>query len=406
MSSPLRICLLSAGHLASNPRLIKEADALHAAGYRVLALGCQILERVSQMDGELQTLKPWKMNNVPWHWHDRVRTAFLKRFVYPKDFSEIKDPRVVCELVAPWYRKYLRIIKEFRPDLIIAHTVPSLAIAELVRQRDSIPYGFDMEDYHPEELENEARNRMSMVVLKNYLQQARYVTGASPQISREAENVFGLKKIHTILNCFPLEPLKSSRSSERGKKMSVYWFSQTLGLDRGLDDILVACGRLKGNFEIHLRGSCSPQVRESIMQMASQNGIGDRCFIHSWCKCAEIFEKISEHDVGLALERRSPRNRDLCITNKILHYPLAGLAVVATRTLGQTWVLNECPEMGFLYSHGNIDELVRGLQRWLDHPEELKKAKEASRKYAEDRFCWEKEAPKFLEIVSNCFAQS
>ena len=31
------ICLVSPGHVASNPRLVKEADALCAAGFHVLA---------------------------------------------------------------------------------------------------------------------------------------------------------------------------------------------------------------------------------------------------------------------------------------------------------------------------------------------------------------------------------
>ena len=32
------VCIVSPGHLASNPRVVKEADALHGAGYRVTVI--------------------------------------------------------------------------------------------------------------------------------------------------------------------------------------------------------------------------------------------------------------------------------------------------------------------------------------------------------------------------------
>src|SRR5262245_42551851 len=40
-------------------------------------------------------------------------------------------------------------------------------------------------------------------------------------------------------------------------------------------------------------------------------------------------------DVGLALEQASPRNRQLCLTNKAFTYILAGVPVAMTDTPGQ-----------------------------------------------------------------------
>jgi hypothetical protein len=48
--------------------------------------------------------------------------------------------------------------------------------------------------------------------------------------------------------------------------------------------------------------------------------------------------------------------------------------------------------------------LVKGLQNWIDHPDELKKTKEAARKFAENRFCWDMEAPKFLKLVKEAIS--
>ena len=38
---PGAVCIVSPGNLASNPRVLKEADALHEAGYAVTAVVCE-----------------------------------------------------------------------------------------------------------------------------------------------------------------------------------------------------------------------------------------------------------------------------------------------------------------------------------------------------------------------------
>jgi len=49
----------------------------------------------------------------------------------------------------------------------------------------------------------------------------------------------------------------------------------------------------------------------------------------------DLLSRIAEHDIGFAGEMPHCRSRDLTVTNKILQYLLAGLAVVASGTAGQ-----------------------------------------------------------------------
>jgi hypothetical protein len=42
------ICIVSPGNLASNPRLLKEVDALHEAGYGVTVVACDYTERLGR----------------------------------------------------------------------------------------------------------------------------------------------------------------------------------------------------------------------------------------------------------------------------------------------------------------------------------------------------------------------
>ena len=48
------VCIVSPGNLASNPRVLKEAEALHGAGYEVTAVVCDYNEALRLADDEIE----------------------------------------------------------------------------------------------------------------------------------------------------------------------------------------------------------------------------------------------------------------------------------------------------------------------------------------------------------------
>ena len=61
---PGAVCIVSPGNLASNPRVLKEADALHEAGYAVTAVVCDYTEALRPFDDEISARVPWKVVRV------------------------------------------------------------------------------------------------------------------------------------------------------------------------------------------------------------------------------------------------------------------------------------------------------------------------------------------------------
>ena len=53
------VCIVSPGNLASNPRVLKEADALHGAGYDVTAVVCDYNAALRQADDDIEAAAPW-----------------------------------------------------------------------------------------------------------------------------------------------------------------------------------------------------------------------------------------------------------------------------------------------------------------------------------------------------------
>src|SRR6187402_1609576 len=58
------VCIVSPGNLASNPRVLKEADALHEAGHAVTAVVCDYTEALRPFDDEIAARVPWKVVRV------------------------------------------------------------------------------------------------------------------------------------------------------------------------------------------------------------------------------------------------------------------------------------------------------------------------------------------------------
>src|SRR5438477_3044148 len=59
-----RVCIVTPGHLASNPRVVKEADALHGAGYDVTVVAGDEADFVRPFDEEILARVPWKAVRV------------------------------------------------------------------------------------------------------------------------------------------------------------------------------------------------------------------------------------------------------------------------------------------------------------------------------------------------------
>lgn len=87
----------------------------------------------------------------------------------------------------------------------------------------------------------------------------------------------------------------------------------------------------------------------------------NRVFFHPLVANAELVSRIAEHDIGFAGEMKFCRSRDLTISNKILHYLLGGLAVVASDTKGQQEVASKAPGAVLLYTSGDPRQLAERI---------------------------------------------
>jgi len=307
-----------------------------------------------------------------------------------------------ADAFAPWHEEALAYVQKIHPDLVIAHTPAGMALALWIQERLGVPFGIDLEDFHcGEQSERSRQNHLHTLLMRRGLAQARYVTASSPPIIEETRKRFGRSDFTSILNAY--EP--SVSPGEDPSLFSMFWVSQTLGPNRGLEDVIRACGRLEEPFSLVLQGRLLPSYQRALKGLIVSAGIQDRVTLEPWCASDDLPTVARRHHVGLALEPGSNENSRLCISNKILLYAASGLAIVASHTRGHEWVFRNAPGIGFLYAPGNVDELAEGLQHWMNHRDALQAVRERARRAAHEVLSWERQSAKFLDLIQQAVSK-
>jgi glycosyltransferase involved in cell wall biosynthesis len=295
---------------------------------------------------------------------------------------------------------------KLRADLYIAHSEPCLEVGHQLLQGGH-RVGVDMEDWFSEDLLPDARQHRPVRLLreleKELLLRGMYASCPSRAMSTALAREYGCTPPAVIYNAFPWcerQQLVGKMQDRRRQDIpSIHWYSTTLGPGRGLEDLIAALPLLRHDAEIHLRGNPAPGFEASIRRQTPERW-RDKIFFHSVVANDQLLSRIAEHDLGFAGEMKYCRSRDLTVTNKILHYLLGGLAVVASDTAGQREVAAQAPGATLLYPSGDAPALADALNGLLASPEHLDSAKAAALAAAQTTFSWECQERALLESIA------
>jgi glycosyltransferase involved in cell wall biosynthesis len=431
------IILLTGNTLCHNPRVIKEATALTVAGHTVEVLGVWIDLGLKAQDLALMAGLPFQFTPVldatrdRWLWlKSRLRVRMARE--WHQRTGRETNWQLGYSTGALWWAAQQRVAKT---DLFIAHSEPALwAVAQVLRgqrttdngtrgqevsgQKSEVsgPHcrvGVDMEDWFSEDLTPEARNQRPIKLLKRLergvLSGGSHSTCTSKAMSKALSEEYGCRPPTVVYNAFPwADRLKlDGQFKDRTDRVvpSLHWYSQTLGAGRGLEDLFAALPQVQYPLQIHLRGKPVAGF-DSWLQQQLPEKWRSRVFVHALVSNDELLSRIAEHDIGFAGEMKYCRSRDLTATNKILHYLLAALAVVASDTAGQTEIAAQASNAVQIYPAGDASALAQRLNFWLEQPKQLANAKVAALQAAEKTFCWERQVPVLLESVGNAFSNN
>jgi glycosyltransferase involved in cell wall biosynthesis len=395
-----KIVIISSGQPSLNPRMVKEADALSGAGYDVIVLYAYWNAWGTALDKALIASKKWKAICIGGDPQQKPGIYFLSRLIHKiaKNISQKTKGRLMAELAIARASFFLiRESKKHIADLYIGHNLGALPATIKAAKTNKKPCGFDAEDFHRNEVSDNIND--PDVILKTYLEdryipQTDYLSASSPLIAEAYQNLYPALAPIVILNVFPNNLKIEQPVINKTGPVRLFWFSQTVGLNRGLEDVIKALGLLKNYpFELHLLGHLTAEAKH-----AFDKGLPGIHFYEP-ISPADIPIFASQFDIGLAVENSTPFNRDICLTNKIFTCIQAGLGIVASGTKAQLCLLKRYPAIGKPYQNGSPQALADALLFYHQHREVLMETRKAALNVAHEELNWENESRKFLDIV-------
>jgi len=404
-----RICLVTPGNLAANPRIVKEADALQEAGYDVTAVVSDYSQGLRRFDDEIIGQSKWRVVRAPRASSERYVRAAAR--IAAKAIDRI-GAGIPAAIAAPASGGPVATLREAAcgvvADLYIAHYTAALPAAGAAAERHGALLGFDAEDFHPGEGDGSPAESLRMATVRavevKWLPRCRHLTAASPLIAKAYASAYGVRTPASVLNVFPLKmaPTQAPVPRPAGAPLRAYWFSQTIGLDRGLQPFLRAMAETRTPVELDLRGA-DPWGHGATLQAAARGlGIADRVRVLPLGAPDEMVRLAAAYDVGLSLETDVSENRQFCLTNKIFTYLLAGVPAMMSDTPAQRLLAPDLGKATALVSLADFKGIASALDRLADG---LDAAKAHAMRLGLERYNWETEKATLLTSVEAAFAQ-
>jgi hypothetical protein len=404
MNAP-RICLITPGHLSSTPRLVKEANTLHAAGFSVRVVAADHFPAVRPLDESILAHAPWTCARVPLG----SRPAYLARRLVQIGARRLvartarPSPRLALWAHQPLAFRLAAAAAAEPADLYLGHCLAGLAAAGLAARRRGAKLGFDAEDFH--RAENHDTPQPDLVALENHwIPACQHLTAASPLIAEAYAQACGVAVPPVLLNVFGLDEAPKVQAPPPDRP-SLYWFSQTVGPGRGLEALVEALGLVRTPCDLHLRGLPAGDFPARLTALAHSVGFRGRLEFHPLANPASMISLAAAHTLGLSLEQSTPRNRDLCLTNKIFTYLLAGTPVLLTPTRAQQRLATDLGEAALVLNFDRPADTAGKLDAWLASPSRPHAAAHA-RALGLGRYNWDYEQASFLQTLRSALAKS
>ncbi len=402
------VCLITPGNLSSTPRLLREAQSLRKHGYQVSVIAGTLFAPLEAADRSLATANDFNFIKP-------ARPAVL--WLLDRTLSKLARCCAKWSLPLPFSLEALALnpitwsltqsAQSISADIYIGHCLAGLYAAVRSAKSNGAISGFDIEDFHAAEQNWESSEKWKPAAIHHQMQtllpDCAHLTSASPGIQTEILTHYNIRS-EVLLNTYPLSeaPAKQTTlpSPTKNSPAKLYWFSQTIGPDRGLEEALRIIAVMHTPCELYLRGYIQGEYRQFLIDLAVGLGLKQSQLIFLVPAAADQMVKLSSgYHLGLCLEHSIPKNRDLCLTNKIFSYLLAGTPLWLSSTTAHRQLFPQLNEAACMTDVKEKTQSAEQLDRFLTDTIKYSKARHESWQLGQNLYHWDKESLTFLNLI-------
>ena len=297
-------------------------------------------------------------------------------------------------------------------DLYIAHYPAALPAVAAAARKYGARYAYDAEDFHlgdwPDDPAYDIERRLVREIEGRYLPGCAYVTAASPGIAEAYAEAYGIERPRVVLNAFPLGQAcpRPTPSGTARPGPSLYWFSQTIGPDRGLECAVRAAGLARTRPHLYLRGTPAAGYAERLLHLAETAGAGGRVHLLPPDEPDRMEQLAAAYDAGLVAETGHTASRRLCLTNKLFSFLLAGIPPLMSDTPAHCRFAAEAGMTDLIYPRDDPAALAELLDRLLGDATRLAASRALAWRLGQERYNWERERGQLVEVVERATLRS
>jgi glycosyltransferase involved in cell wall biosynthesis len=403
------VCILTPGSIGSNPRVVKEADVLEAAGYRIRVIATRTLERIESRDEALMRRIRWELERIDLRSNSLWRLRRLPQLAARGLFAASGHSGFATAAFSPFTAVLTLAALRTPADLYIAHYPAALPAAVAAARAHGARYAYDAEDFHlgdwPEEPNYDTDRKLARAIEGRFLHGCAYVTAASPGIADAYVEAYGIERPTVVLNVFPLTqaPDKQTAKGSAEPGPSLYWFSQTIGPDRGLECAVEAISIARSRPHLYLRGTLASGYFERLDALAARCGVSGKVHYLPPGEPDEMERLAAVYDLGLIAETGHTPARRVCLTNKLFSFLLAGVPPLMSDTPAHVAFIAEAGIHDQLFPTGDAAALAQLIDNLLS-PEHLDAARRKAWQLARERYNWEKVKGELVRVTHDALA--
>jgi asparagine synthase (glutamine-hydrolysing) len=354
--------IISYTAVTKEPRVLRQAKALHMAGWRVVVFG---------FDGLQPTPKEWNFVSVQnaGPSYGGIKQAVIWRCLRALFYSGIIVANFGCLGVVKrlgarlahfasytyfWRRQIIRAFAdskpEYRPDIVLGHDYFTADIAVEVGKKFGLPVVVDCHEYALGQYAHDPhwlkRHQAVVRQLQDHLfPQLDGLTAVCDGIAELIASDHSLRCTPRVVRSLPFFSEQPFRPT--GEVVTVLYHGEIFP-SRALHVAVRSLRLWRPEFRLVLRGYGDPAYIKHLREIATEVGVADRLEIHPPVAFDQIVPAANEADVGYFVHMDVSPQRRFALPNKFFEYVMAGLALV----------VSDLPEMARLVREHDLGVLV------------------------------------------------